>query len=217
MKAIQIVLPEGDLTELAMLHITKGHAIMCNKVGVSQPHLFMTSSGSSFVASKAALNYWWGTALGGRWCHKLPQWTPQFAPSKGRTMYVEHVTALTGNTPAEWDGAAQCMGSSAKQWSLHYAPGMRARQMQAAADNHHMMRHDDAKRSKLGPATATLTMQGACLPALVPNVGKKDQGGAPLPASGLLQQPHAASMVGDAMCGGGGDGACVIDLSGDDN
>ena len=132
---IKIVIPDGDLAELAMLHITKGHAAMCIKVKHPQPNLFMTSKGLSLMGSKAAFNYCWDGILKGKWCPGLPAWENVFPPSTGRTMYVEHVTALTGNKPNEWDGQAMCMGSSAKQWSLHYAPGLGARKMQAAADN----------------------------------------------------------------------------------
>ena len=65
---IKIVIPDGDLAELAMLHITKGHAVMCIKVEHPQPNLFMTSKGLSLMGSKAAFNYCWDGILKGKWC-----------------------------------------------------------------------------------------------------------------------------------------------------
>lgn len=137
--AIRFMIPAGDLTDLLLLHITKGHQVLCKMHRVSQPKLFMTNSGMDFMSCKSMFNYFWYTALIGTWCpdHKS---LSAFTPSSGRTMYVEHVTSLTGYQPELWEGPARCMGSSAKTWALHYAPGLNARQMQAGADGNRQWR-----------------------------------------------------------------------------
>ena len=150
---IKMVLPEGVLTDLLLVHITKGHNVMCACYG-DQSKLFMTTTGMDFRSSKAAFSYWWGNALSGRWCPQLPAWSPRFKPSLGRTMYVEHVTSVTGNQPQLWDGPARCMGSSTKQWHQHYAPGFEARQMQDAANSNKRWRAD---REEAQATAATTT------------------------------------------------------------
>ena len=133
MTAIKYKLPAGILTDFMLHHINTGHAALGRS---AQSRLFTSNTGKDFVTKKATFNYFWDTVLSGKWCPMLPAWQP-FKPSLGRTMFVEHVTSQTGYQPDLWDGPARCMGSSAKQWALHYAPGMHARQMQAAADSHH--------------------------------------------------------------------------------
>jgi hypothetical protein len=40
---------------------------------------------------------------------------PHFAPSKARTMYVEHITSETGLPPEMWDGVAAVMDNTTRQ------------------------------------------------------------------------------------------------------
>lgn len=205
MSAIKYKLPGGVLTDFMVSHITQGHSLLGNG---SQSRLFMTNTGKDLMSSKAAFNYYWDGVLHGKWCPLLYEW-PSFKPSYGRTMFVEHVTAQTGNQPDLWDGPARCMGSSAKQWGLHYAPGLHARQMQGAADQHVVW----------GGGGGPVGVGGAgLLPGLVPaSVGMQAEAhgnvvvAVPLAAVvGMQQQAcHESDSARESKC--------VIDLVSDDD
>lgn len=183
---ITYTLPEGPLKDFMLLHISQGHKILRDASQERQPCLFMTSKGASFMSFKAALNYAWEKITGAKWCPGLPQWTVPFAPSKGRTIYVEHITSATGYAPDEWEGPARAMGNSTKQWALHYAPTMHDRLVQDAVNKHHVFRADGASTSQV-PVSIVM-----------PNV-VIDQG-MHMPVHAPMHAPVHASMHAPIVC-----------------
>lgn len=93
-------IPEGVLAELLLLYLKQGHAAMEQHLG-RQPCLFMSGWGHQF--SDATFCQYWYIVLGGRWLPDFKCFTPHFAPSKGRNIYVEHVTGVTGFAPETWE------------------------------------------------------------------------------------------------------------------
>lgn len=93
-------IPDGVLTDFLLLHIKQGHPAMEQQLG-RQPLLFMSGWGQPF--NDATFCQSWYIVLGGKWLPGLQSFTPHFAPSKGRNIYVEHVTGVTGFAPDTWE------------------------------------------------------------------------------------------------------------------
>lgn len=119
-RVLTYLVPEGPLTQLMLIHIKEGHTVLCDSVGKEQPLLFMTRAGNAY--DDVTFPQWWGKLFDGPW--GPPTDVTYFPPNKGRTLFVEHYMATTGNHPEEWEGAAYAMGNSTKQWREHYAPQM---------------------------------------------------------------------------------------------
>lgn len=100
-------IPAGILTDLLLLHLQHGHSVLEERVG-RQPYLFMSGWGQQF--SDATFCQYWYVLLNGNWLPGLRAFTPAFAPSKGRNIYVEHVTSVTGFAPESWEAQVRQMG-----------------------------------------------------------------------------------------------------------
>lgn len=93
-------IPDGVLTELLLLHVNHGHSVLERELG-RQPACFMSGCGQQF--NDATFCQSWYVVLGGKWMPGLRCFGPPFAPSKGRNIYVEHVTGVTGFAPETWE------------------------------------------------------------------------------------------------------------------
>lgn len=93
-------IPDGVLTEFLLLHLQQGHKALEQELG-RQPACFMSGYGQQF--SDPTFCQVWYVILAGKWLPGLRRFNPAFAPSKGRNIYVEHVTSVTGFAPETWE------------------------------------------------------------------------------------------------------------------
>ncbi len=132
---IEYRLAAGALNELMAVYIREGHKVLCDRHGVHQQTLFMGSTGRAFCNS--TFSQYWNRLL----CTLGPN-TPfqPFTATKGRTLFVEHYIAVTGDSPENWEGPSYAMGNSPRQWRESYAPQRLRRLGQKAVDNLHKYR-----------------------------------------------------------------------------
>jgi hypothetical protein len=138
------MVPQGPLANLLLLHIKEGHSVLCESIGKDQPLLFMTRAGNGF--DDVTFPQWWASFFDSQW--GPPSDVTYFPPNKGRTLFVKHYMATTGNHPEDWEGAAYAMGNSTKQWREHYAPQMRDRLAQDAVNSHQQWRAGGKEREE---------------------------------------------------------------------
>ena len=145
--SIVYTLPTGQLHDMLMVYLKHGHAALESRLG-RQPSMFMSRLGQPF--SNATFCQFWHVLLDGNWLPSLDRFVPKFPPSKGRNMYVEHVTGLTGFAPNEWRGQATAMGNSSEAWIRHYAITLNSRLTQQAVDGHARLRSTSAAAATTG-------------------------------------------------------------------
>jgi hypothetical protein len=157
---ITYALPADALTRLMAVHIREGHQLLRALHRKRQPRLFMSNTGLEFADPKLGdlrFDVWWKAFFHGKLGPaSLMQRqagagaVPYFPPSKGRNIFVEYYMATTGNShPGDsWEGAANAMGTSVKQWREFYAPTIRQRMAQQAVDG--LARVRDTTRDRGG-------------------------------------------------------------------
>lgn len=131
--AIEVTLPKGLLTDLLVIHIKEGHTLLTK--GKEQPMLFVTPSSGQPFSKSTICQYW--SSLMDRTVHNEFQ---SCTITALRTAFVEGYTGAYGMPAEEWEGAANIMGNSSPAWHAHYAPTLRKRRSQAAADSHAVFR-----------------------------------------------------------------------------
>jgi hypothetical protein len=126
---IEFKLPEGELTDLLLLHIEEGHKLLTQATGDECVSLFVTRTGKPF--SDSNFTQYWDKVM-----TSAPPELSYFPPVLARTVFVEDYTSATGRPPNMWDGAAAIMGNSVPTWEACYNPSARKRRAQQAVDNH---------------------------------------------------------------------------------
>ena len=198
-RVLTYMVPEGPLSQLLLLHIKEGHQMLCESVGRDQPLLFMTRAGNGF--DDVTFPQWWASFFDSQW--GPPSDVTYFPPNKGRTLFVEHFMATTGNHPEDWEGAAYAMGNSVKQWREHYAPQMRDRLAQEAVNSHQHWRAvkggsgDGDGTGKGGPnhkasPAVSPSSAGTSVPFHTP---VKQQHGVPLTTMGTSMGPSSKTST----------------------
>jgi hypothetical protein len=139
---IKATYPLGKLTDLLLIHINEGHALLNTK---DQPYMFLTGSGHGFKDSTFC--HYWNALVARTGGAALPS---SFAATALRTVFAdEYAREMPPNT---WEGAATLMGTSVSQWRQTYAPSLREDQATAAADMHAAFA--DTVKRKRQPAQA---------------------------------------------------------------
>lgn len=105
--------------------------VLSQNSGKRPINLFVSRQAASF--SDATFSQYWATIMS-----KVDTMGQQhFAPSKARTMYVEHITSETGLPPTMWDGVAAIMDNTTRQWADGpYNPSRKRRLAQNAVNGH---------------------------------------------------------------------------------
>ena len=125
---IEFELPDGELADLLLVHIKKGHKLLTQTTGEACTSLFVTATGKPFENSNFT-QYWQKIMI-------TSSNVPYFPPNLARTVFVEQYTSANGMPPEMWDGAAAVMGNHVETWGVHYNPSARKRKAQKAVDAH---------------------------------------------------------------------------------
>lgn len=125
--ALQYDLPRGDITKLMLWHIHYGHKTLTLEQGKQTTELFVKRTGAAFQSAPEFTQYW-GTVMTG-------SNVPYFAPSAGRTIFVEGYTSGNGADESLWEGAALVMGNSVRRWKESYNPSRKRRLVELAMGN----------------------------------------------------------------------------------
>lgn len=123
----------NPFTRLLLIHMDEGHALLSrNQPGgeAQSMHLFRHTNGKSFVEDKVTFSVYWRNLM----TATAPSDVPLFPPSRARKSFVEWYTVEHGDTPDLWDGSADIMGNSVRQWRDIYNVSRKRRRMQAAVD-----------------------------------------------------------------------------------
>lgn len=126
--ALQYDLPRGDITKLLLWHINFGHKTLTLEQSKQTTALFVKRSGEAFNSCSVFTQYW-GTVMTG-------SGIPYFAPSCGRTIFVEGYTSNNGADEGCWDGAALIMGNCVRRWKESYNPSRKRRLVDLALGQH---------------------------------------------------------------------------------
>jgi hypothetical protein len=131
---IDVLLPPGPLTDLLLWWMRMGWTEAYNTITprplsdlLSLP-LFMKPAGTPFSSSELS-NYW---------LKQQPKDNTilnKITLTDCRTSFVEAYTACERNE-LKWEGTAYLMGNTSQRWSKSYAPTLKRRRMQDAADAH---------------------------------------------------------------------------------
>ena len=123
----------NPLTRLLLIHMDEGHALLSRKVagGTAQAvHLFRHTNGKSFADDKVFFSTYWANLMKAT----APPDVPHFPPSRARKSFVEWYVMEHGDAPDLWDGSADIMGNSIRQWQDTYNVSRKRRRMQSAVD-----------------------------------------------------------------------------------
>lgn len=93
---MEYTFPRGPLLKLLLAHI-EGHKLLTQFTGERMVYLFSTKLGKPFKS--ANFDYFWEKQLMDQVDTKGQDY---FAPSLTRTMYIEHITSITGISPEFW-------------------------------------------------------------------------------------------------------------------
>jgi hypothetical protein len=123
----------NPFTRLLLIHMDEGHGLLSrNQPGgeAQSMHLFRHTNGKSFSEDKVSFSVFWRNLM----TATAPSDVPIFPPSRARKSFVEWYTMEHGDTPDLWDGSADIMGNSVRQWQDIYNVSRKRRRMQAAVN-----------------------------------------------------------------------------------
>jgi hypothetical protein len=125
--SMSVTLPSGTLSTLMQFWITEGWDSLSRRApgGRRSGNLFTSSLTNAFTDS--TFTQYWKKVMSSAGAAYFP-------PNLARTSFVESYVSVMDQ--GLWQGAAQVMGNTPRQWGASYTPSSRNRTMQMAVDGH---------------------------------------------------------------------------------
>lgn len=124
---------DSELVTMLTAYLVEGHALLAGYDGNHLcPYVFVSRHRTRF-SDATFTTYWEGLIER----EGLSDVEKSFPPIRLRTSFVSSYTnPRYGRGEDEWEGAANIMGTSVRQFKAVYAPDLRAHQSQQAVDAH---------------------------------------------------------------------------------